>query len=414
MGNNKKKPGHFGEKKVKKEKKQKREVLSFEELPLEEYEKKDKKPKFKLDKKRLFIALGILVLLVLSVVVFFNRDAIFSCSDNDNKTDTFSVQVSGSSVTAGNVRTSLDGLMYCSDTNLIYIDQKGEEKFSIQHGFASPILKSAGDKSIAYDLGATNFVIANKDGKVFSEAMDNKINLADITSEGVYAFVTEAKEYNAKLTVLNASNEATYAYSFSEYYIISMALNSTGTGAVVCGVSAQDGVPQSAVYVLDFSKKEPVAKHIISEDFVTDCEFLSDDSVCVIGEEAAYICRDDNFERIERISFSGMPLVAYDFDTDSSVAALCVSRSGDGSHCNIIMLNAKGETQKVNETNYAIKSISLFGDKVAVSDTSHVYVMKDTGEVINTVKAPSAVQVRFLSEEFMFVLGLNGITGVIL
>ena len=414
MGNNKKKPGHFGDKKVKKEKKPKREVLSFEELPLDDYKKEEKKPKIKLDKKRVFMALGIVVLLVLSILVFFNRNALFGCSNEEEKSESFSVEVSGSSVEAGNIRTYEEGLVYCSDTNLVYVDTEGKEKFSIQHGFANPIIKTSGDKTIAYDVGATDFVIASNEGKVFSESMKDKIYSVDITSEGIYAFVTETKEYNSKLTVLGTNNEATYAYSFSEYRIFSMALNSTGTGAVVCGVSAQDGVGMSAVYILDFTKKEPVAKHIISEDVVFDCEFLSDETACVVGEEAAYICKDDNFKRIERISFSGMPLITYGFDTEDSVAAFCVSRSGDGSNCNIIHVNSSGETEGVTETSYAIKSISLFDDVIAVTDTSNVYVMDNTGKVSNTLEAPSAVQVRLLSSDFLFVLGLNGITGITL
>ena len=413
MGINKKKPGHFGEKKVKKEK-ARREVLSFEELPLDEYEKKDINPKIKLDKKRVLIAVGIVALLVLSVLVFFNRNALFGCSADDGESESYAIEVSGSSVTAGNIRTYTDGFMYCSDTNLIYLDPKGEEKFNIQHGFAKPILKTAGAMSIAYDLGANNFVIANQDGKVFSESMADKINLADITADGIYAFVTDSKEYTAKFVAVNTNNEATYAYSFSEYYIISMALNSTGTGAVVCGVSVEEGVPLSAIYVLDFTKSDPVAKHIISEEFVTDCEFISDDSVCVVGNKAAYICKDDNFENIETISFDGMPLTTYGFDTEASVAAFCVSRSGDGSNCNIIFADENGKTDKVTETAYAIKSVSVLDDIIAVSDTSKVYIMNNTGEVTKTLETPSAVQVRFLTPEFIFVLGLNGITGITL
>ena len=142
MAFNKKKPGHYTEKKTKKEKKDKRAVLSFEELPLDDYDKKEKSEiKIKLDYKRILIAVAIVFVLVLSVFVFFNN-GFGGCAGRRGSSNSFSASVSGTYIDAGNFRVFDSGLLYSSDTNIVSLDRKGEERYSIQHGFAKPILKT--------------------------------------------------------------------------------------------------------------------------------------------------------------------------------------------------------------------------------------------------------------------------------
>ncbi|MBE6737882.1 MAG: hypothetical protein E7566_04450 [Ruminococcaceae bacterium] len=412
MAFNKKKPGHYTEKKTKKEKKDKRAVLSFEELPLDDYDKKEKSEiKIKLDYKRILIAVAIVFVLVLSVFVFFNN-GFGGCAGRRGSSNSFSASVSGTYIDAGNFRVFDSGLLYSSDTNIVSLDRKGEERYSIQHGFAKPILKTVGDKAIAYDLGAVNFKILGGEGALFSASMEDKIYLADIALNGNYAIVTEAKDYNAKLTAFNAQNKRTYAYSFADYHITSMALNSDGSGAVVCGVSADNGLQTSIVYVLNFKSESPVAKHVVSDDLVYDCDYLSKGSVCAIGEEGAYICTDSGFSRIQKVSYNGMSLTAYDFNSDIGVVSLSLSRSGDGSNCNILYVNAKGEIEKTIETEHGVLSVSTYKNRIAVSSVNTVYLYNNSGELLESYECKSIKQIRLQSTDGVYILGLNGINGV--
>lgn len=409
----KKKAGHYAEKKPKKEKKDKREVLSFEELPLDEYEKKNnKETKIKLDFKKIIIAAAIVFVLVLSVFVFFNHGTLSGCTGANRSSDSFTAAVSGTSVDAGNFRIFDSGLLYSSDTNIVSLKSDGEERFNVQHGFAKPIVKTVGSKSLAYDLGSDDFKIIGSNGVEFSASVENKIYLADIASNGAYALVTEVKDYNAKLTAFNNKNKRTYAYSFADYHITSMGLDSDGTRAVVCGVSADNGLQTGVIYVIDFKKEEPLAKHIVSDDLVYDCKFLSDGSVCVIGQEGTYICNSKSFEHIEKISYNEMSLTAYDFNSDIGVASLALSRSGDGSNCNILYVNTSGEIEKTIETDHSIHSLSTYKNRIAISDANKVYLYNNSGELLESYDCKTIKQIRLYSVNGFYILGHNGISGV--
>ncbi len=413
MGKIKKKAGHY--RKPERSRKDEREVLSFEQLPLDEYEEQDKASP-PIDKKKILIAVFILAALVLSVLLYFTGGALSSCtgcSSSSQGEERFSASITGASLEAGNLRLISDGLCYASDTDFVSLDKNGNIRYSEQHGFARPILKTKGSNAIAYDLGSNSYAVYSVSGKEYSAEAEKKIFLADITSDGKYALVTETMGYNAKLSVYDSDHSIIFAYSFADYYITSMALNSSGTGAVVCGASADKGVSISAVYVLDFTKEEPVAKHIISEDTVFDCEYLSSKSVCAVGSKGTYICSGKDFSHIEKVSYNGMTLTAYDLNGDVGVAVVSLSRSGDGRNCNLEYINSSGKVEKTIETDLGVTSVSTYKGRVAVSDYKGVSLYKSNGTLVTSYEIETtSKQIRLYGPSGVYILGLDSITSI--
>ncbi len=404
-----KKANHYRDEKKKKDD---RQVMSYEELPLDEYEKEDNSS-IKLDKKKILIALGIIVLLVLCVLLYFGRGTIASCAGSIGKGKSFTTAVSGAQVEAGNFRTFADGLCYASDTSFICLDSEGSEVFSTQHGYARPVMKVTDSYSLVYDLGSTGFMIADSSRVIYSSDAEYNIYLADVADDMSYALVTEESGYNACLSAYTADHKIRYSYSFSEYYITSMALSPDGSGAVICGISAEKGSSVSVVYVVDFSKEEPVVKHLITGDILFDCDYLSRNSVCAIGSTSAYVANGSKFGNLNKKSYSQMTLTAYDINTDVGVLALSLSRSGDGRNCSVEYVNASGKTEKTIETDKAVISVSTFKDRLAVCDHSGAYLYRYNGDLLSSHQVNSdCKQIRLASVNYVYILGLSDINGL--
>lgn len=395
-----------------KKKKDERQVMSFEELPLDEYENQETSA-IRLDKKKVFIALGIIVLLVLCVLLYFCRGSLSSCVNGISTGNSFTSNVSGSSVDAGNFRTFSQGLCYASDTGFICLDSEGRELFSTQHGFASPVMKTSDSAALVYDLGSTGFLIADTAHVIYSSDAEYNIYLADIAPDMSYALVTEESGYNAKLSAYTSEHKIRYSYSFSEYYITSMALSPDGSGAVICGISADEGNSVSVIYVVDFGKEEPVAKHIVAGDLIFDCNYLSRNAVCAIGSDASYVANGSKFSELCKKSYSQMTLTAYDINTDVGVLALSLSRSGDGRNCSVEYVNASGQTEKTIETDLALISVSTYKDRLAVCDTKGVHLYRYNGELLSSKEINSdCKQIRLASANYVYILGLSDINGL--
>ncbi|MDO5124040.1 MAG: DUF5711 family protein [Eubacteriales bacterium] len=401
----KKKPNHFKEK----QKKDTRKVLSFEELPLEEYEKEQEPVKLKLDKKKILIAVGILVVLVVCVLLFFNRGVLFSCVGNAKGTE-FSKAISGSTVEAGNFDTFSKGVAYVSDTSFEYLSRNGEEVYKEQLKFSTPMLKVSESAAIAYDLGGEGFAIFSDDRLMYRGEAEDDIYLADISSDFSYALVTDVNGFNAKLSVYSPNHQLRYTYSFSDFYITSFALNDKATEAVVCGATAENGSEKSAVYVIDFRKEEPKSVKNVTEDILFDCEYLGSNSVCAIGSRGVYFLKGKDAGKYHSKSFDKMTLTAYDFNCDIGEVALSLSRSGDGRNCNVIFVNSSAEVESVIETNLKITSLSSFKNRVALLDTDTLYVYNQNGdELSKEIVATNCKQVLMHSNGAQYVLGVDEI-----
>ncbi len=405
----KRKAFHF----EKKRKYNDRKVLSYEELPLEEYEKdSDNKSELKLSKKKILIALGIVAALVLAVVLVFTAGSCTSCSGIRDAQE-FSHTISGSTVEAGNFTGFAKGLAYASDTGFVYMSSKGDIIYKEQLKFKTPMLRVSDSKAIVFDSGAKEFALFDENKKIYSGKTDSTLYLADITADGVYALITDANGYDGKLSVYTADNTIRYAYSFSDYYITSVALNSKGEEAVVCGVRAEGGIMKSAVYVLNFKEQGTKAFKSISDDIILDCAFLSDNVICAVGEKKAYTLRGSDFSDFKSYSYEDMVLTAYDINEDMDRLTLSLSRSGDGRNCNIVILNSKAEADKIIETDNKLISLSSFKNRVATLSGNSVSLYNDRGELMLTKETSlNLKQLRLMSANWAFALGLDQIISI--
>ena len=393
----------------------KRAVLSYEQLPLDEYNQNsdDKERERKsLSYKKILIAFMVIVLLVAIVFVVFNRFSCVGCSSYNYSGANYPLSLKGSIVANGNFETYSGGFAYVSDTHYVIYDNEGKEKFNSQVSFNEPILKlNYNGTAVIYDLGGHNYSLYSGAELIYSGETDTKMYLADVTPELKFATVTESHDYKAKLSVYSDINTPLYGYSFEEYYITAMALNSDATGAVACGVTAENGIEKSVVYVFDFTEEKPLAFHEISSDIAFDCEYLDDGSVCVIGENASYIINGRNFSKLNKNSYSQMTLTSYDINTDTSELSLSLSRSGDGRNCTVQCIGKSGAVTSTIETDYAANFTSSYKNRVAISDKTNVYLYSQSGELLATAKIKGdSRQIRLIAPDAAVVLGLKDIS----
>lgn len=400
-----------------KQKKSKRKVLSYEDVPLDDY----KNESFEINKtavKRILVIIGVLLILALSVFAIANRNNLsFEKLVNWFKynllgmTETnYPVKISGTTVSQENISCD-DGVVYVSDTVVQSLKANGEEIFYKPHSFSSPVLRTDKDKVIVYNLGGNGYMVGDKKeiSGVKKSPDGQKILAGDINAKGYYCIVTEADGYLSKATVYNKDNEKIFAYYFSEYYVHSVALNDAGSGLMACGVTADNGSLQGLAYLLDFTKEKPVATYNLGENAVFDSECLSAKTYSVIGTSSAFVVNTDN-NNVRQIDYGNMELTAYDMDSDTNTLALSLSRSGDGRLCSIQYIDNSGKVKKAIDTDMTVKSVSIFKDRIAVLDSSKCVLYNKDGKKLGSAGAGSSAKaVRLEDSSHAYVLGINEI-----
>lgn len=384
-------------KRQKKDSRHERKVLTYEEMPLDEVpeELTTKKKKRKLNRKRILIAVAIVLLISLAVFMFVNADVISIDSIgnffkyglfNQDSDEGFPIEVQGENISSGNFDAFGQYLVYVSDSKIATVNSYGRTVYTSSMALSTPVLTTSKDYIMVYNLGGTGFEIDVLDKNIYSSTAENKIIVADVSDSGAYALVTQSDGYLSKLYVYNKDNEQIFAYSYADYYITGVSVNSAGTMAAVSGISALDGVEISAVYVHDFTSADPVVFQEFQGDFIYDVSYLSDSVICAIGSTSAYGIKTRSGD-VETTSYEGKTLTAYDINTDTDTFSISLSRSGDGRNCDIYSFNSSGKLSNQFSTDLRVISLSTYKNRVSALSSDTVYLYSKDGGLISEKEA---------------------------
>ncbi len=402
----------FAERKKKKE----RTVISYEDMPLEDYEQEKTQISPKAVKK---IILGVVVALVVGLIVFAfaNRDKLtwdniavwWNYEVLGTAGKGFPVNVVGSEVEAGNFAVNQGRVAYASDTSFITLNSTAREINNQQLRYTKPVLKAAENRYLTYGLGETGFQVQNFDSKLYSGNAEGSILAGDIAPNGRYCIVCDDSAYFSELYAFDKNNNRIYKYSFSEYYINSVAINKTGTGCVCSGISNNSGEIKSGVYILDFEKSEPVKSFEFDGNYIIDSKYISNSRVALIGGTESYVIKVDDKD-YKTVEYDGKPLQNYCFNTSSHSFSLALSKSGDGKNCSLITYNDGGGVDFEAESEYGCDSLSTYKNTIATLDGNMIYTYTSSGKLRNSSFAGTGAKRLLLgSDSEAFVLSVNQI-----
>ena len=401
--------GHYAERKT-----SDRDVISYEDMPLDDYEqeKTDISPD---SVKKILIGVCIALAAGLIVFAFANRDNLtwdnisnwWTYDVLGNAGNGYPVNLVGTEVKSGNFAVNQGHVAYASDTSFITLNSTGSEVANVQLRYSKPVMKSSGNRFLTYGIGTTGYQIQDFDGMLYSGEAEGAIYTADITSNGVYGIITEGSGYLSILYVFNSNNNRIYKYSFSEYYINSITLNSDGSGCVACGITSDNGAVKTGVYVLDFTKEEPVSQYSINGDTIVDSDYLNDNRVVLVGQSSSYIIKRGE-ENYVTVKYDSKTLANYCFNSDTNSFALALSKSGDGRSCVIEIYNDNGEKTSSIDTDYGAESISLYKGTVAILDGNTAYGFNSEGtQLYSCDTGTGSKRLILTSDNTAYVLSVN-------
>ncbi len=157
----KRKKGRYSEKKVNKD----RKVISYEDVPLEDYEQEKTDLSPAAVKK---IIIGVVIALVAGLIVFAfaNRDKLtpenisvwWTYDVLGNAGKGYPVNIVGAEVKSGNFTVNQNRIAYASDTSFVTLNSTGGEIANIQLRHSKPVMKTAENKFLTYGLGEKEYL----------------------------------------------------------------------------------------------------------------------------------------------------------------------------------------------------------------------------------------------------------------
>ncbi|MDE7389546.1 MAG: hypothetical protein K2M82_01185 [Lachnospiraceae bacterium] len=320
----------------------------------------------------------------------------------------FPVDIEGTNILDNNIGYVNGSLVYVSDTSVVSLMNNGEQKFVEQHNFLNPAIKTHGFKSIAYNVGGNNYRIISENEEVYEGTQGSAITDCDISPTGFYGVLSDQAGYLSVFFVYNPQNEVIFSYSFNDYYAVSVAMNESGTMAAIGAVNTDNGEMVSKVYILDFTKTEPINVLTYNDRIVYGIEPVTDKSFAVVTDSSLSVVSTDKL--VENVySFEQKTLTSYDVSYDNSIA-VSLSRSDDKRDCCIVYMDVEGNELNTISTNLKITSLSICDDRIACLADSQLVVYNGYGDEFGTWEVGSDARCAILSQtKTAYILGVSEI-----
>ena len=204
-------------------------------------EMRKKELKAKKDRKNktiiwIIIAIVVAVLIVMKVCEinintvkehFTDSSGKLSISQNVDKNN-FSYNLDSSqNVTVKNINNKLGVLT--PSTFTVIDTKKAVAKYTFDHGYSNPVIKTSGIYSLLVDQGSTKMRLDNTSENVYENELKGNILCGDVAKNGNTALATLSGDKLCNVTVYNKSLDKKMSYDFDYGYIIDIAINNSGS-----------------------------------------------------------------------------------------------------------------------------------------------------------------------------------------
>lgn len=269
----------------------------------------------------------------------------------------FPSTIDGNSVNTENLNLFGNKLFAVSDVSFSIFNKYGKEIRSEKHNMQNPILKTRGLRAILFDVGNKKYRIESASKNLHSSSTDKNIVSCDIADDGSYAIVTESQNYLSELTAYNRQNTEKYKYYFSEHYICDISLNSAGNKCVACGISSENGIINSNIYILNFKSEKPENTFKIEDNIVNTVKHFSNGNILAIGDKCLSVI-NSRLGTIKNYFYDDKMLKFYSFSDEYGLCC-CFTPSNDKNNDDqIIIIDTFGKDVTNISTKQNFKSIS--------------------------------------------------------
>ena len=147
-----------------------------------------------------------------------------------------------------------------STTNYECYNLNGENIFSYQHGYQSPIISVSEARTLLYDQSGKKYSVYTLNNEVLNGETQNEILAATITRNGNFAIATLSDSYSSQVTVFNKKGEQIFEWYCADYIINNVTLSQNGKTLALSAINAKDGAFVSRVYLLGYNSADPIAR----------------------------------------------------------------------------------------------------------------------------------------------------------
>lgn len=210
-------------------------------------------------------------------------------------------------------------LIILSNNDITILNDNGYVLSKFNHNFSNPLLYINDNRLIVYQDFSNHIFVYDKYMDFKKIELTDKISSASISKDGKIAYVTNSDKYLSEVVILNKDGKEIYRWYNAYEYIISVEFSNNSNEAYVNSIITKDGILNSVIYRINFSKTKEVMKVNIP-DFIAVDFIIGTNFVTIIGD-SKIIKISNNGNILKEVSYNNLSLLNYDINGNDIVIA---------------------------------------------------------------------------------------------
>ena len=383
----------------------------------------DKKPVAKKKSKKLSISLKsaktlklmaiifVVLLLVIIAAAQFGGVTFSTISDSIRTSlagigsgEGFPYSMNGIEITDA-VMTNSD-LVLVQDDTIKVLDSTAKELSNLTHKYDHPVMSSNSGRILLYDEGGTSFRVQSKTRILYEKELEHMIFTGAMGKDGSVAIATSASGAESMLTVYDDKEDVVFVWKCAKEHIVSCDVSNNGKLFAVSVMGVDNGSVYSKVYIFNKKKTEPKATFEYKDTAISSVQFLSNETVFVLGNNVCEIIKGDEVKQKVDVSVN-TPSQLY--ISDNNVAVLVLSKYSSTTKKIIKVYNKSGAELFSQEIDGLVKSVSTDGKYVAVLTDDNIQIYNTKGKLVGSADVNTDAEMVIVSSRNTYVYSLDKI-----
>lgn len=306
----------------------------------------------------------------------------------------------------------VDAGMTNSDLVLVYddsvkvLDSTAKELSNITHKYNHPVMSSNSGRVLLYDEGGKSFRVQSKTRVLYEKQLEHIIYTGAMGKDGTVALATSASGAESMLTIYDNDKDEVFVWKCAKEHIISCDVSDNGRLFAVSVMGVDNGSIYSKVYIFNKNKTEAQATFEYKDSSVSSVQFLSNETLFVLGNNVCQIIKGDEVK--EKIDVSiNTPSRLY--ISDNNTAILVLSKYSSTTQKIIKVYNKSGVELFTQEIDGLVKSVSTDGKYIAVLTDDNVQVFNHKGNAVGSADVNTDAEEVIVSSRNTYVYSLDKI-----
>lgn len=281
----------------------------------------------------------------------------------------------------------------------------GRELLSVEHGYANPIVETAGSYCVLYDQGSGAYMLCSKKNQIYENKSDNSILCADVSDSGCVLLCTTSDTARCVIKLYNKSLDEKFSYDIADGFVTSVAVDGRGSRIAFAVVSSENARFKTTVYTMNTDDEAPRAQFVYSSS-VLDLEFKSTD-LYIVGTD--FVSTVSSLKNETKVFEEGnVSTVSHCFNSSGNLVYAYTDYEGAG-ETSVAYVKPSGNVTAVTVISGRVKDITASSSRVSVLTDSSVFSYKiSSGEQLQSFEVDdSYTSIQQMSSKIFAKRGTN-------